>query len=87
MSAAIVPFLAIIHFVALLCLSLYGVHRLWLIRCLILPKPHETLPVPFTVLARCRSNEIPSCPVCGDNPTITEARDELDALTVCDLKG
>ena len=28
-----------------------------------------------------------SCPVCGDNPVITEVRDELDALTVCDLKG
>jgi molybdopterin/thiamine biosynthesis adenylyltransferase len=26
-----------------------------------------------------------SCPVCGENPTITEVRDELDALTVCDL--
>lgn len=28
-----------------------------------------------------------NCPVCGDNPTITEAVDELDAMTVCDLKG
>lgn len=28
----------------------------------------------------------PNCPVCGDHPTITEAKDELDALTVCDLK-
>jgi len=27
------------------------------------------------------------CPICGEHPTITEARDELDALTVCDLKG
>src|SRR6185369_14118677 len=26
------------------------------------------------------------CPVCGENPTITEAVDELDALTVCDLE-
>lgn len=29
----------------------------------------------------------PACPVCGDNPIITEARDEIDALTVCELKG
>ena len=28
----------------------------------------------------------PACPVCGENPTITEIRDELDALTVCDLE-
>jgi molybdopterin/thiamine biosynthesis adenylyltransferase len=27
------------------------------------------------------------CPVCGGNPTITELRDEVDAMTVCDLKG
>jgi molybdopterin/thiamine biosynthesis adenylyltransferase len=27
-----------------------------------------------------------SCPICGEHPTITEVRDELDALTVCDLK-
>jgi thiazole biosynthesis adenylyltransferase ThiF len=27
-----------------------------------------------------------SCPVCGEHPTITELKDELDALTVCDLK-
>ena len=49
MFAAIIPFLAVIHFAALLGLCLYGVHRLWLIRCLILPKPHETLPIPFTL--------------------------------------
>ncbi len=49
MYAAIVPFLAAIHFAALLGLCLYGVHRLWLIRCLILPKPHETLPQPFAI--------------------------------------
>jgi molybdopterin/thiamine biosynthesis adenylyltransferase len=29
----------------------------------------------------------PNCPVCGEHPTITELKDELDALTVCDLKG
>jgi molybdopterin/thiamine biosynthesis adenylyltransferase len=28
----------------------------------------------------------PRCPICGENPTITELKDELDALTVCDLK-
>ena len=27
----------------------------------------------------------PKCPVCGENPTVTELRDELDALNVCDL--
>ena len=26
------------------------------------------------------------CPICGENPAITELKDELDALTVCDLK-
>jgi molybdopterin-synthase adenylyltransferase len=40
---------------------------------------------------RMKFREIPlkrklTCPVCGDNPAITEARDELDAVTVCDLK-
>ena len=39
---------------------------------------------------RMRFREIPvkrnlNCPVCGEQPTITELRDELDALTVCDL--
>lgn len=29
----------------------------------------------------------PACPICGTNPTITEVKDELDALTVCDLKN
>lgn len=28
----------------------------------------------------------PRCPICGDQPTITELRDELDAMTVCDLE-
>ena len=41
---------------------------------------------------RMKFREIPlrrkaTCPVCGDNPVITEVKDELDALTVCDLKG
>uniref|UniRef100_C6DYK5 Molybdopterin-synthase adenylyltransferase n=1 Tax=Geobacter sp. (strain M21) TaxID=443144 RepID=C6DYK5_GEOSM len=39
---------------------------------------------------RMRFREIPvkknaNCPICGDHPTITELRDELDAMTVCDL--
>lgn len=39
---------------------------------------------------RMRFREIPvkksaKCPICGDHPTITELKDELDALTVCDL--
>ena len=25
----------------------------------------------------------PRCPICGENPEITELRDELDALNVC----
>jgi len=28
----------------------------------------------------------PHCPICGENPTITELKDELDALNVCDLE-
>jgi molybdopterin-synthase adenylyltransferase len=28
----------------------------------------------------------PKCPICGEDPTITELRDELDALNVCDLE-
>jgi molybdopterin/thiamine biosynthesis adenylyltransferase len=27
-----------------------------------------------------------ACPICGEHPTITELKDELDALNVCDLK-
>ncbi|SNB45116.1 molybdopterin-synthase adenylyltransferase MoeB [Geobacter sp. DSM 9736] len=26
------------------------------------------------------------CPVCGENPTVTELKDELDAMNVCDLE-
>ncbi|ABQ28089.1 HesA/MoeB/ThiF family protein [Geotalea uraniireducens] len=40
---------------------------------------------------RMRFREVPvkksaKCPICGENPTITELKDELDALTVCDLE-
>ncbi|WP_026841835.1 HesA/MoeB/ThiF family protein [Citrifermentans bremense] len=39
---------------------------------------------------RMRFREIPvkksaKCPICGDHPTITELKDELEAMTVCDL--
>jgi molybdopterin/thiamine biosynthesis adenylyltransferase len=39
---------------------------------------------------RMRFREVPvkknsECPICGDHPTITELKDELDAMTVCDL--
>jgi molybdopterin/thiamine biosynthesis adenylyltransferase len=27
----------------------------------------------------------PHCPICGENPTITKLKDELEALNVCDL--
>ena len=27
----------------------------------------------------------PKCPICGEHPTITELKDEIDAVTVCDL--
>ena len=48
MFKAIIPFLAIIHFAALLGLCLYGFHRLWLIRCLLAPKQIEVVtPAPF----------------------------------------
>jgi len=29
----------------------------------------------------------PNCPICGEHPTITDLKDEIDAMTVCDLKG
>jgi len=40
---------------------------------------------------RMKFREVPirrnkACPVCGDAPTITSLRDEVDALTVCDLE-
>ena len=40
---------------------------------------------------RMKFREVPikknaKCPLCGDNPSITEVKDELDALTVCDLE-
>lgn len=37
-----IPFLTALHFAALLGLCLYGVHRLWLIRCLLTPDADKT---------------------------------------------
>jgi cellulose synthase/poly-beta-1,6-N-acetylglucosamine synthase-like glycosyltransferase len=42
MIAAVIPFLTFLHFAALLGLCCYGFHRLWLIRCLLLPKTSST---------------------------------------------
>jgi len=28
-----------------------------------------------------------TCPVCGENPTITELRDELDAMNLCNIES
>ena len=41
---------------------------------------------------RMKFREVPlkrraGCPVCGDAPSIVQLKDELDAMTVCDLKG
>jgi cellulose synthase/poly-beta-1,6-N-acetylglucosamine synthase-like glycosyltransferase len=50
MLSAVIPFLAVIHFAALSGLCLYGLHRLWLIRCLYMAKGFETsTPIPYTV--------------------------------------
>lgn len=32
-------------------------------------------------------NRNPKCPICGENPTITELRDEVEAMNVCDLES
>jgi len=44
MVAALIPALTAIHFAALLGLCLYGLHRLWLIRCLYRPKGNLAAP-------------------------------------------
>ncbi len=47
-SLSLIPFLTALHFAALLGLSLYGLHRLWLIRCLSGAKPFmEPVPAPY----------------------------------------
>ena len=40
---------------------------------------------------RMKFREVPikrnkACPVCGEHPTVTELRDEVDAMNVCDLE-
>jgi molybdopterin/thiamine biosynthesis adenylyltransferase len=40
---------------------------------------------------RMRFREVPlrrnaNCPICGENPTIVELRDEVEAVNVCDIK-
>jgi len=42
MYSAVIPLLTAIHFAALLGLCLYGLHRLWLIRCLFMAKESAT---------------------------------------------
>ena len=44
MLTALIPALTVLHFAALLGLCLYGVHRLWLLRCLLFPQGSEPLP-------------------------------------------
>jgi len=47
--ALLVPVLTFVHFAALLGLCLYGFHRVWLIRCLFIPKESDSstrLPLP-----------------------------------------
>ena len=54
-----IPALTAVHFVALLALCLYGLHRLWLIRCLYQSKGSETsTPAPFAA-----PEELPSVTV------------------------
>jgi cellulose synthase/poly-beta-1,6-N-acetylglucosamine synthase-like glycosyltransferase len=49
---ATIPVLTAIHFGALLGLCLYGLHRLWLIRCLYLPVSGAPAPAPFAAPER-----------------------------------
>ncbi|GFE62636.1 glycosyltransferase [Geobacter sp. AOG2] len=42
----LIPFLTVVHFSALLGLCLYGMHRIWLIRCLYGPQKLATPPPP-----------------------------------------
>lgn len=53
MFSIIIPALTVIHFAALLGLCLYGIHRLWLIRCLFAPQATATVtPAPFSASER-----------------------------------
>ena len=48
MRAAVIPFLTVLHFAALLGLCCYGLHRLWLIYCLLSSKAATAAPpAPF----------------------------------------
>jgi cellulose synthase/poly-beta-1,6-N-acetylglucosamine synthase-like glycosyltransferase len=47
MLATLIPLLTIIHFVALLGLCCYGLHRLWLLRCLYTSGRETPAPVPY----------------------------------------
>src|SRR5512137_2826077 len=50
MLPAVIPFLAVIHFAALAGLCLYGLHRLWPIRCLYMAKGiGASTPAPFAL--------------------------------------
>jgi molybdopterin-synthase adenylyltransferase len=40
----------------------------------------------FLKFREIRIQRNPKCPVCGDHPTLTELKDTLDALNVCDLE-
>jgi molybdopterin/thiamine biosynthesis adenylyltransferase len=44
---------------------------------------YDALGMEFRTVAVKRNSK---CPICGEAPTITELRDELDALTVCNLE-
>lgn len=44
---------------------------------------YDALDMKFRDVALKRNS---NCPICGDHPTITGLKDEVDALTVCDLK-
>jgi len=48
MLSRVIPVLAVIHFTALFSICLYGLHRLWLIRCFYKSKRNKTSsPLPF----------------------------------------
>lgn len=53
MLSAVIPALTAIHFIALLGLCLYGLHRIWLIRCLYAPhKGNGPRPFPIASTAK-----------------------------------
>ena len=44
---------------------------------------YDALAMAFRTIKVRRNN---NCPICGESPTITELKDELDAMNVCDLE-